>query len=721
MIRKKSIQRREFLKKTVLSSTGLVLGFYLPVKANKHTGNVKNQISFHTPNAFINIGTDETIKIVVNHSEMGQGIYTSLCQIIAEELDVDWKNVEAIHAPISSEFNHTVYPIQLTAVSSSVRSEWDRLRNVGASARQMLLSAAAQEWNIDIELLKSENGVVKHGTKTLTYGQLAERASKLTTPKSVKLKDKKDFKYIGKPMPRLDTPQKINGEAKFGLDVSIPGMLVTVVIRPPRIGSKVITFDAKPAMALDGVKHVFLIDTGIAVVADGFWAAKKGSEAVKVEWDSGHNSTLSSDEQLVRYETLMKTDGAVAENEGDVKTAFEQAEQIIESTYELPYLAHSPMEPLNCLADVKDNHCTLYFGTQTLTVEAGAVATALDIPFENVKIELQYLGGGFGRRATVDGHSAVEAAIISKKAKAPVKLIWLREDDVKGGYYRPRTLTSIKGSLDTDNNFSGFNAKIVSESIVKGTPWESAIIIDGVERIAVEGLAESSYHVPNVHIEWIDGNTPSISTLWWRSVGHSLNGFIMETFIDELAEAAGRDEYEFRKALLKDDPRSLDALNLAITKSPWRQKLPSGHALGLAVHTCFDTAVAYVAEVSMNNNWPKVHRVWAGVDCGPYINPDTIKAQIEGSVVFGLTAAFYGEISFEGGSIVQSNFHDYKMLRIHETPEVETHIVESNKKMGGIGEPGVPPIAPAVANAIYKLTGQRIYKLPFTKNDFLNS
>ena len=715
MTKKKTMNRRDFIRNTLLSTTGLVIGFYLPVRGKNLKRDLKEQLKFHSPNAFISIGTDESINIVVNHSEMGQGIYTSLCQLIADELDVEWDKVKALHAPILADYNHTVYQIQLTAVSSSVRSEWQRLREVGASARYMLMAAAADEWGADINSLKTDNGVVKFANKSLTYGQLAEKASLQEVPQNVKLKEKKDFKYIGKPMPRLDTPVKVNGKAKFGLDVTLPGMLVAVVKRPPKIGSKVISFDAQAALMLEGVKYVFSIDTGIAVLAEGFWAAKKGSEAVKIEWGSTPNSTLNSEEQLAKYQSLMETKGAVAEIDGDIDSAFIQANHVIETVYELPYLAHSPMEPLNCLADVKGDHCTLYFGTQTLTVEAGAVATALNIPSENVKIELQYLGGGFGRRATVDGHSAVEAAILSKKAKAPVKVVWLREDDVRGGYYRPRTLTSLKGALDKNGNLSGLRAKIISESIVKGTPWESAIIIDGVERIAVEGLAESSYDIPNIHVEWIDGNTPSISTLWWRSVGHSLNGFIMETFIDQMAEAAKKDELTFRQELLKNDPKSLDALNLAISKSPWGGKLSSGHALGLAVHKCFDTAVAYVAEVSMVNNWPKVHKVWAGVDCGPYVNPDTIKAQIEGSVVFGLTAAFYGEITVDKGSIVQSNFHDYKMLRIHETPEVETHIVDSTKKMGGIGEPGVPPIAPAVANAIYKLTGQRISKLPFSK------
>ena len=715
-----SLNRRNFIKASTLGTGGLVLGFYLPM-AGKANNIIKtpNAVTYHAPNAFIKIGTDESINIIVNHAEMGQGVYTSLCQIVADELDVDWKNIKAVHAPFSPDYNHTVFPMQLTGGSTSVNTEWQRLRNVAASARQMLIEAAAKEWNVTASTLKAENGVVKNGSKELTYGQLAEKATQITPPKEVTLKDKKDFKYIGKSMPRTDTPIKVNGEAIFGMDVSLPGMLVAVVQRPPVFGGKIRSFDAEKAKAIPGVKHVVHIDRGVAVVADGFWPAKKGREALEIEWDLGANKDLSTKSHGDKYKALLKQKGATAENRGDVNTAFAKAAKTVEATYELPYLAHTPMEPLNCVADVKSNQCTLYLGTQSQTIEAGAIAQALGIPLENIKVQLQYLGGGFGRRVTLDAHVAIEAAQISSKVNAPVKLIWTREDDIKGGYYRSRTLTTMKGAIDNAKQLNALESKIVSESIMMGTPWEPMMVKNGVDTVAVEGMMHSPYHVPNVNVEWIYGDTKEIPVLWWRSVGHSRNGFVMETFIDELAEAAGKDEYEFRKELLKDDPRSLDALDLAVSKSPWGKQIPDGHALGMAVHTSFGSSVAYVAEVSIENNWPKVHKVWAAIDCGPYVNPNGLKAQVEGGAIFGLTAAFYGEITLKNGSVKQSNFHDYKMLRMHEAPEIEVHIVKSNKQMGGAGEPGVPPIAPAVANALYKLTGKRIHKLPFDKNDFV--
>lgn len=713
--------RRDFLKTTALAGGGLLLGFYLSVGRKGRSSNQSVNVATYAPNAFVRIGTDETVSIVASHSEMGQGIYTSLCQLLADELEVDWKNVRVEHAPLNEVYNHVAYGIQVTGSSTGAYSEWDRMRRVGAATKLMLVRAAAKEWGVSEETLIVKNGVVMNGSDSLTFGQLAEKATKLPPPKleDVKLKDAKDFKFIGKPMKRLDTPDKCNGRTIFGLDVAISGQLVAMVARPPVFGAKIRSFDEQSAKVIPGVLHVVQIDRGVAVVADGFWPAKKGRDTLKVEWDLGPNAQLSTQSQGDKLVGLLAKEGYLAQALGDTGAAFKTAAKTLEATYELPYLAHTPMEPLNCVADVKGNTCEVYIGTQSQTLEANALSNALGIPLENIKIHLQYLGGGFGRRTDFDCHVALEAAQISQKVGVPIKLIWSREDDVKGGYYRPRVIAKMKGAFDRNGQLTAIESKSVSASIMKGGPWEGSLITkEGVDLTAMEGMIHMPYNVPNITVRWRDAES-EVPVLWWRSVGHSQNAFIKETFIDELAEMAGKDEYEFRKELLQNDARSLDAMILAVSKSPWGKRLPEGHALGLAVHTSFGTAVAHVAEVSIENNWPKVHKVWSAIDCGPYVNPDSVKAQIEGSVVFGLTAAMFGNITLKNGRVEQSNFHDYRILRINEIPYVETHIVESDKKMGGVGEPGVPPIAPAVANALYKLTRKRIHKLPFDKKDFI--
>lgn len=713
--------RREFLKTSTLVGGGLLLGFHLPFGCRGRGGNQTGNVAYHAPNAYVRIGTDETVSIVANHAEMGQGIYTSLCQLLADELEADWKNVRVEHAPLDEVFNHTAYGIQVTGSSSGAFSEWDRMRRMGAATKLMLVQAAANEWGVSEESLTVENGVVKNGSGTLTFGQLAEKAAQLAPPKleDVQLKDTKDFKFIGKPVKRLDTPDKCNGRTIFGLDVSLPGQLVAMVVRPPAFGATVKSFDAQSAKSVPGVQHVVQIDRGVAVVADGFWTAKKGRDALKVEWDMGPHAQLSTESQGDKLAGLLEKEGNLAEALGDTGATFKVVAKTLEATYELPYLAHTPMEPLNCVADVKGNTCEIHIGTQSQTLEANALSKTLGIPMENIKINLQYLGGGFGRRTDFDCHVALEAAQISQKVGVPIKLIWSREDDVKGGYYRPRVLSRMKGGIDQNGQLVAIESKSVSASIMKGGPWEGALITkEGVDLTAMEGMIHLPYKIPNVTVRWMDAES-EVPVLWWRSVGHSQNAFITETFIDELAEMAGKDEYEFRRELLQDDPRSLDALDLAVSKSPWGKKLQEGHVLGMAVHTSFGSAVAHIVEVSIEDKWPKIHKVWSAIDCGPYINPDSVKAQIEGSVVFGLTAALYGKITLKNGGTEQSNFHDYKMLRINETPYVEAHIVESDKQMGGVGEPGVPPIAPAVANALYKLTGKRIHKLPFDKKDFI--
>ena len=721
MLDEVKLKRRSFLKTGAITFGGLVLGFQIPVACSKKQGMDLRDIAYHAPNAFIKIGTDESVTIIANHSELGQGIYTSLCQLIAEELEVDWDKIKVEHAPIDPAYNHTqMGPIQATGSSISALSEWTRMRQVGAAARMMLIDAAAQTWGISPSDCSVEKGVVKCNGKSLTYGQLAEKASELEAPdlESIALKDPKDFKVVGKPIKRLDTKIKTNGEAMFGMDASVPNMLVAVIARPPAFGGKVKSFDANTALAINGVKHVIEIDRGVAIVADGFWNAKKGRDALKVEWSSGTNGNLDTPKQSLAFAKELQSTRRQAEERGNLKEGFGKAKKVFESDFEFPYLAHAPMEPMNCLADVKEDSCDIYIGTQMPTFDMLTASHYAGVAPEKIKVNNHYVGGGFGRKSVLDGHIVSEAVQVSKAVGLPIKVIWTREDDIRGGYYRPKALCKVKAAIDENGNPIAWEHHIVCQSFVRGTALEQMLVHDDIDHLAVEGVVHTPYNLPNFKLLWHE--TPNeIPCLWMRGVGHSFNAFTVETMIDQLAEAAGEDEYSFRKKLLKDDPRSIETLELAISKSKWGQTLPSGHVLGLAIHSSYGSCVAFVVEVSLENQWPKVHHVTAAIDCGPYINPDVVKAQIEGSAIFGITSAYYGELTLKGGAIEQGNFHNYKMLRMHEAPFVDVHIVESDKVMGGVGEPGVPPIAPAIANALYKLTGRRISKLPFDKKDFV--
>jgi isoquinoline 1-oxidoreductase beta subunit len=713
-----NLSRRDFLKTSALAGGGLVLGVYLPELGGPAEAAQAKATTF-APNAFVRIGTDDSVTVLINHSEMGQGTFTALPMLVAEELDADWSKVRAEHAPVDPAYNHVGFGIQMVGGSTSTWSEWERLRKAGATARAMLIAAAAQAWKVEPASCRAENGHVVHtdSGRRLSFGQLAERAARLTPPQNVALKDPKDFKLIGKPTKRLDTPEKINGQGVFGLDVKVPGMLVAVVARPPVFGGKVKNFDASKAKAVPGVRHVVAIDRGIAVVADGYWPALKGREALAITWDEGPLATLDSRTQREQYAELAKQPGAVAKKAGDVAAAMSRAAKKLEAAYELPYLAHATMEPLNCVADVRPDGCDVWTGTQFQTVDRDAAAQVAGLKPEQVKVHTPLLGGGFGRRAVPDSHFVREAVQISKAVKAPVKVIWTREDDTRGGYYRPAAYHAISAGLDAAGNPVGWQHRIVCQSFIAGTPFEAAVIKGGVDETAVEGAADLPYDIPNLLVDWqqAPGGVP---TLWWRSVGHSHNAFVVETFLDELAQAAGQDPLAYRRALLGQRPRHQRVLELAAEKAGWGKPLPDGRGRGLAVHESFGSFVAQVAEVSVSKEGQlRVHRVVCAIDCGPVVNPDTIHAQMEGGIVFGLTAALYGEITFEKGRVKQRNFHDYPMLRMNEMPVVETHIVPSADKMGGVGETGVPPIAPAVANAVFAVTGKRVRRLPIRAED----
>jgi len=713
-----NLSRRDFLQTSVLAGGGLVLGVCLPGVA-RATQAARQPSSTFAPNAFVRVGTDESVTVIVNHSEMGQGTYTGLAMLVAEELEADWSRVRVEPAPVDPVYNHTIFGIQATGGSTSTWSEWERLRKAGAAARLMLTAAAADSWNVEQASCRAQNGEVVHpaSQRRLSYGQLVEKASRLTPPQNVTLKDPEHFRIIGKSTKRLDTPSKTNGQAVFGLDVNVPGMLVAVVARSPVFGGNVRSFSAVKSKAVPGVRHVVEIERGVAVVADGFWPAKLGREALEITWNEGPLATLDSRGQGAQYAELAQRPGAVARKEGDPTNALDGAARQLEAVYELPYLAHATMEPLNCVADVRADGCDVWTGTQFQSVDRDAAARDAGLKPEQVRLHTTLLGGGFGRRAAIDSHFVREAVQVSKAVGRPVKVIWTREDDLRGGYYRPRAYHSLSAGLDAGGSPVAWRQRVVCQSFLTGTPFEPAYVKDGVDDTAVEGAKDLPYEIPNMVVDWqpAPGGVP---VLWWRSVGHSHTAFVVESFLDELAHAAGKDPYEYRRALLGNRPRHKRVLELAAEKAGWGKPLSQGLGRGIALHESFGSFLAQVAEVSVSREGTlKVHRVVCAIDCGPVVNPDTVRAQMEGGIVFGLTAALYGEITFENGRVKQRNFHNYPMLRINEMPEVDVHIVPSSEKMGGVGEPGVPPVAPAVANAIFALTGKRVRRLPIRAQD----
>lgn len=704
-----NISRRDFLKAGALLGGGLVLGVSLPTPApGKETS--------ATPlNAFVRIGTDDTVTIMLNHSEMGQGVYTSLPMLVNEELEADWSRIRVESAPVNAAYNHTAFGMQMTGGSTSVWSEYDRLRQMGASAREMLIAAAAKQWGVKPSACRAEKGKVVHKSgKKLTYGKLAKKAAAMPVPKDVKLKDPSKYTILGSPTPRLDTPQKVNGSAMFGMDVSVPGMLTAVIAHPPVFGAKVKSVKDDKAKSVPGVKAVAQVPSGVAVIAKDFWSAKKGRDALEIAWDEGPLASLSTAGLRESYADLAKTPGLVAARVGDAEAAMAKAGRKMSAEYDVPYLAHATMEPMNCTVDLRKNSCEIWTGTQFQTVDQNAAAAISGLKPEQVKIHTMFLGGGFGRRANPLSDFVSEAVHVAKAAKAPVKVVWTREDDTRGGYYRPMWYDEISAGLDEQGMPVAWKHTIVGQSILAGTPFEKMMVKDGIDGTSIEGAADLPYAVPNLLVDLHSPKT-GVPVLWWRSVGHSHTAFVVESFIDELARAAGKDPYEYRKGLLAGHPRHLGVLNLAAEKAGWGSPLPEGRARGIAVHASFGSFIAQVAEVSVDSEGViRVHKVVCAVDCGKYVNPEIIRAQMESGIVFGLSAALHGAITFKNGRVQESNFHDYPLLRLSEMPEVEVHIVESSEKPGGIGEPGVPPIAPAVANAVFALTGKRIRKLPMT-------
>jgi isoquinoline 1-oxidoreductase beta subunit len=705
------VSRRQFLATTAAAGSFL-LGFRVGgVSAADPAG------ADFAPNAFIRIGRNNVVTILVNKSEMGQGIYTALPMLIAEELEVDLRRVKVQAAPVDAAYAHPQAGIQFTGGSQSVATEWDRFRKAGAAAREMLLAAAAQTWGVDRATLRAENGrVLGPGGRALTYGQLVDRARTMPVPTDPPLKDPSQFKIIGKPTRRLDSREKVTGTATFGMDAAVPGMLIAVVARPPFFGATVKSVDDAGAKAVRGVRQVVAVPSGVAVVADSFWAAKKGRDALVVEWDEGPGATIDTDVLEADYERLARTPGAPALRRGDADAALATAARRVSAKYDMPYLAHAPMEPLNCLVSLGPDRCEIWTGTQFQTIDQANAARAAGLKPEQVAIHTLFLGGGFGRRAVPGSDFIVEAVHVAKAAGAPVKTIWTREDDIRGGYYRPMWHSSLSAGLDAAGKPVAWKHTIVGQSVVENTPFAGAIK-NGVDETSVEGAANMAYEVPNAAVDLHSPRSP-VPVLWWRSVGHTHTGFVMESFIDELAHAAGKDPYAYRRELLAGKAGHLGVLELAAQKAGWGTPLPAGRARGIAVHASFGSFCAQVGEVSIQDRAITVHRVVCAVDCGRAINPETIRAQMEGGIVFGLSAALYGQITMKLGRVQQSNFHDYPVLRLNSMPVVEVHIVPSTAPPSGIGEPGTPLMAAVLGNALFALTGQRVRSLPLVRHGF---
>ncbi len=705
------IERREFLKFSLAAGGGLLIGFSLPGADMFATAQAQS-ITVFMPNAFLRIGTDDRVTVIVNHSEMGQGVYTALPMLLAEELDADWNKIGFESAPVDPKYNHPVFGMQITGGSSSVWSAFEQYRKAGAAARGMLIAAAAQQWNVNPATLRTDSGAVFDGTnRKLTYGQLAEAAAKLNPPAEVTLKDPKTFKLIGKPVKRLDTSEKINGKAVFGLDVKMPGMLTAVVARPPIFGATMKSFDDSRARTMPGVRKIAAVPSGVAVIADSFWQAKMAREALHIDWDDSAMRTFSTNQMMQQFREQAKSPGTNVRREGDPDAAFAQAAKKIEAVYEVPYLPHAMMEPLNCAVDLRADTCEIWTGTQFQTVDRANAAKIAGLPPEKVQIHTTYLGGGFGRRANPQSDFVVEAVHVAKVAGAPVKVVWTREDDMQGGWYRPAFLHAIAGSIDSNGNPVSWRSRLVGQSIFAGTMFEAMMKGKEYDPASVEGVDDLPYAIPNLAVESHKADV-KVPVQWWRSVGHSHTGFATECFIDELAVLAQKDPYQFRRALLPKHPRHLAVLDLAAQKAGWGKPLPKGRARGIAVHFAFESYNAQVAEVSVDDGKIRVHRIVSAVDCGRYVNPGIIAAQLEGGAIFGASAALFQEFTFENGRLQQTNFHTFPMMRMNECPEIETHIVENNEKSGGIGEPGVPCTAPAIANAVFAATGKRIRKLP---------
>jgi len=706
-----AVTRREFMRISAALGGGLLIGIQLDTRARADatdTATAAAADEMFAPNVWLTITPDDVVSIRVASSEMGQGVMTALPMLIAEELDADWDTVHAEFAPINPAYANPIFGRQQTGGSTAVRGYWRALREAGAVGREVLLTAAAQTWGVAVETCRAERGQVSHADsgRSLRYGALARRAAGLPVPESVFLKEPSQFTLLGRAIPRLDIPAKVDGSAGFGSDVKLPGLLTATVARCPVFGGKPGKVNDKRAKSVAGVRKVVAISSGIAVVADHFWAARQGREALDIDWAPGPAAKLDSAAITARLAELADT-GTVGRNDGDAERALAAAGRRLEAVYEVPYLAHACMEPMNCTADVRTDRCDIWVPTQAQTRVHQTAMRLTGLPADKVQVHSTYLGGGFGRRGEQD--FVIDAIEISRAVGAPVKVLWTREDDIQHDFYRPGTYNRLAAALDEQGMPLAWRHRIAGPSISQrdATARETS----GSDFSATEGALNLPYTIPNILVSYARVNS-AVPVGYWRSVASSQNAFITECFLDEVAAAGGKDPYELRRALLGEQPRLRAVLELAAAKAGWGSPAAAGRFRGIAVAESFRSYVAQVAEVSIGGGKPRVHRVVCAIDCGMTVNPDTIAAQMESAIVFGLTAALKGEISIADGRVVQSNFHDYPLLRLDECPDIEVYIVPSEADPGGVGEPGTPPIAPAVANAVFAATGKPVRRLP---------
>jgi isoquinoline 1-oxidoreductase subunit beta len=705
----KGLSRRTFLQAGVAAGGGLMLSLSLPLPGRE--AEAASAASF-APNAFIRIGGDGQIVLTIPYVEMGQGTYTSIPMLIAEELEVDLSQVRLEHAPPDEKlYANPLLGVQATGNSNAIRGAWQPLRQAGAIARTMLVSAAAKRWNVEPASCRAQSGEVVHELtgRRAKYDDLAVDAARMPVPEKVALKRPQNFKLIGTPAKRLDTPAKVNGTAVYGIDVRPPGVKIATLVQSPVFGGRVKSVDDAAAKAVKDVRQIVRLDDAVAVVADHMGAAKKGLAALKIEWDDGPHAKLSTPDVAAELEQATLRPGAVAQNIGDVDSAMARAVTQVEATYQVPFLAHATMEPMNCTVHVREDGCEVWVGSQALARVQAAVAKTVGLPLEKVVVHNHLIGGGFGRRLEADG--AIRAVQIAQQVDAPVKVVWTREEDIQHDMYRPYWFDRMSAGLDEKGKPVAWSHRFAGSSVI--ARWLPPGFKNGLDPDSTEGAIDLAYDLPNFHVEYLRVEPPGIPTAFWRSVGPSHNVFVTESFIDELAAAAKQDPVAYRRGLLDKSPRAKAVLELAAEKAGWGQPLPQAFGRGVSLQFVFATYMAQVAEVEVSKDGAvRVRRVVCAVDCGIAVNPDTIRAQVQSAIMFGITAALHGQITLKAGRVEQSNFDTYQILRMNEAPAVEVHIVQSSEPPGGMGEAGTSAIVPAVTNAIFAATGKRLRKLP---------
>ncbi len=710
-----TVSRRDFVVVLTATGGGLMLGWRVGDRAGAATAAATAPPGF-APNAFIRIGRDGRVTMIVGQAEMGQGTYTAFPMLLAEELEVGLDQVQIEHAPPDDKlYANPLVGFQMTGASSSVKFLYEPMRRAGAAARSMLVGAAAQTWNVDAASCRAHRGVVTHTPtgRRLGYGALADRAATLPVPTQVTLKDRKDFRLIGTPAKRLDTPAKVNGTAQFSIDVRLPGMKIATVAASPVLGGKLAELDDSKAKAIAGVRQIVRLDDAVAVVADHMWAAKQGLAALVVRWDDGPNATVSTADVVQELEVASQQPGVVARKQGDAAAALAGAASRIEAVYQVPFLAHTTLEPPNCTVHVRPDGCEVWTGSQVLSRAQATAAKVTGLPLEKVVVHNHLLGGGFGRRLEHD--YVTQAVRIAKQVEGPVKVVWTREEDVQHDVYRPYYYDRLAAGLDARGQPIAWTHRLVGPSIF--ARWAPPAFQNGLDGDALDGAVHLVYDIPAIQVEYVRHEEPVVNTGFWRGVGVTHNTFVIESFIDELAAAAQQDPLEYRLALLGKSPRARAVLELAAKQAGWGAKLPAGRGRGIALmYSGWDTYLVAVAEVAVSPSGEvRVHRVVCAVDCGSIVNPDTVKAQIEGGVNFGIGGALWGEITLKNGRVEQSNFHNVRVLRINEAPAIDVHLVRNGEAPGGIGEPGTAVTAPALANAVFAATGKRIRTLPLER------